>query len=55
MTTTTNAENLLQYRSKFSLIVEQMLTLLRALTLLEKLRICLQMSNELHNDVLHYR
>ena len=55
MTTTTNAENLLQYKSKFSLIVEQMLTLLRALTWLEKLRICLQMSNELHNDDLHYR
>ena len=55
MSMTTNAENLRQYKSSFSLIVEQILALLRALTLIGKFRNCLQISNELHNDVIHYR
>ena len=55
MTTTTNAENLQQYKSRFSLTVEQILGSLRVVTGLEKSRIYLQISNELHNDVLGYR
>ena len=55
MTTITNAENLRQYKSRFSLIVEQIWLSLGALNWLEKLRIYLQISNELHNDILRYR
>ena len=54
MTTTANADNLRQQKRTFSLIVEQILSL-RALTWLEKLRICLQILSDLHNDVLRYR
>ena len=39
MTTTTNAENLRQYKGRFSLIVEKILASPRALTWFEKLRI----------------
>ena len=46
MTTTKNAENLQQYKSTFSLIVEQ----IWALNWLEKLRIFLQITSEFHND-----
>ena len=53
MTTTTNAENLRQYKSKFSLIVEQILVFALS-TNLGKLRICLRISNEWYNNVLHY-
>ena len=45
MTTTTNAENLRQYKSRFSLIIEQILAFPSSL----------QISNELHNDALDYR
>ena len=55
MTTITNAENLRQYKSRFSLIVEQIWLSLGSLNWLEKLRIYLQISNELHNDILRYR
>ena len=48
MATTTNAENVRQYKNRFSLNVEQ-------ITCLKKLRINLQIANELHNDVLRYR
>ena len=48
MATTTNAENVRQYKNRFSLNVEQ-------ITCLKKLRIYLQIANELHNDVLRYR
>ena len=55
MTTTTNAENLRQYQSRFSLTVEQILAVAWSTKLLEKLRIYLQVSNELNNDILRYR
>ena len=48
MTMATNAKNLWQYKSRFSLIIEQILAI-------EKLRICLQISNLFHNNVLYYR
>ena len=47
MTSGTNAENLRQYKSRFFLLIIE-------LTLLEKLKIHLKISNELHDDVLHY-
>ena len=55
MTTATNAETLRQYKSRFYLIIEQILVLIRALAWLEKLRIWLQVSYELRNDVLRCR
>ena len=54
MTTRTNAENVRQYKSKFSLIVEQ-ISVFTLSTNLGKLRICLKISNEwYYNYVLHY-
>ena len=53
MTTTRNAENLSQEKSRYSLIVERMLALALSTKLVEKIRICLKISNELHNAVLH--
>ena len=45
----------IRYKSRFSLIVEQIhLLSLLAITWLEKLQICRQISNELQNDDLHY-
>ena len=55
MKMTTNSENLRQYKSKFSLILEQILTFPSSTNFLEKLRLCLQTSNKLHNDALRYR
>ena len=55
MTTTANAENLQQYKSRFPPRVEQVLAFARTLACLEKLRISLQISNEFHNDVLRFR
>ena len=46
MTTKTNVENSRQYESRFFLLVEQILASLQALTWLEKLRTCLQISKE---------
>ena len=48
MVTITTAENSQQYKIRFSLIVEQILDFPLALTWLEKLRIYLQISNDLH-------
>ena len=47
MTSGANAENLRQYKSRFFLLIIE-------LTLLEKLKNHLKISNELHDDVLHY-
>ena len=57
MTTTTNAENLQQYKNSFSFIVQisRYWLSLRALNCLEKLRFFLQILNEFHNDVPRYR
>ena len=46
MITMANSENLRQYKIRLSLIVEQ---------IVEKLSICLQIPNELHNNVLYHR
>ena len=54
MTTITNAEQLRQYKSRFPVIVEQILAFASS-TNLEKLRVCLQMSNDLYDDVLRYK
>ena len=54
MTTTTNAANLRQ-KSIFFLLQSRYIFLLRALTWLVKLRIYLQISNNLHKDRLCYR
>ena len=48
MTTTTNAENLRQRKVNFFLST-------KALTWIQMLRICLQISKDLDNGVLHYR
>ena len=58
MTATTSVEKLWQYKSKFSLDVEQILAFASSMLLLawsEKLRICLQILKELYNNVLRYR
>ena len=39
-----------QYKSRFCLIIEQVMASLWALIWLGKLRMCLQVSNELHGD-----
>ena len=51
--TTTNAEYLRQYKRRFSLIIEQMVVFALNPNLVSKLGICLQISKELLNDVLH--
>ena len=55
MTTITNTENLRHYKSRFFYFRADTSFCFQALTWLGKLRICLQTSNELHNDVLRYR
>ena len=47
-------ENVWQYKSRFSLIVEETLASIQALPWLGKKRICLKISGKLHNDVLRY-
>ena len=54
MTTTTNVKILPQYKSRFSLIVEQILPLTLTTSLVREVK-NLQISNKLHNEVLHYR
>ena len=54
MTMTTNAENLQQYKSRFSLIVEQILAFISSTNLAREIKNLSPISNELHNDVLHY-
>ena len=53
MTKTRNAENLRQNKSRISLIVEEIMAFASSTTLVGE--IWLQISNQLHNDVLHYR
>ena len=56
MKKTTNAKNLRKRKNRFFFIIEQIYwLLLRALTWLEQLRLYLQISNELDNDVLRCR
>ena len=54
MTTATNAKKLKQLKSRFSLIVEQILAFALS-TNLVKAKKFLQSLNESHNDVLHPR
>ena len=55
MTTATIAENLQQYKSRFSLIVEQKLIFAWSANLVREGNICLQISNKLYYDILRYR
>ena len=55
MTTITNAENFRQYKSRFSLIVEQILAFTLSTNLDKEVKISLEISNELHNNALRYR
>ena len=56
MTPTTNAENLRQYKSTFSLIVEQILAFPSRTNLVRKVKdLSPKISNELSNNVLRYR
>ena len=55
MTTIKNAENLRQYKSTFSLAVEQMLALASSTNWVKEVRTLTSNFRELHNDVLHYR
>ena len=54
MTATTTAENLQQFKIRFSLILEQILAFVQALTWLEKEKISLKISNRLRDDILSY-
>ena len=55
MATMTYAEKVGKHGSIFSSIAEQIWFSLAALNCLEKLRLCLQISDELRNDVVRYR
>ena len=54
MTAITSAENLQQYKGRFSLIEELIRLSIQALIWLEKRKICLQISSKLRQDVSHY-
>ena len=47
----TNVKTLRQYKSRFSLIVEQILAFTWSNNFVREVKICLQISHELHNDV----
>ena len=51
MTSTTNAENLKQYKSKFSLTIEQILAFASSINFVREVK---NSPPNLYNDVLHY-
>ena len=55
MTTTINVENFHQYKSRFSVTVEQILAFALTTNLVRKVKNLSPISNKLHNNVLHYR
>ena len=55
MTTITNPGNLRQYKSRFSVIVEQILVVFSSTNLARVVKICLNFLNKLRDDVLSYR
>ena len=54
MTATTNAENLPQYKIRFSLIAEQILVFASHPNIVREVKICLQISSILRDDVIRY-
>ena len=54
MAATTNTENLKQQKNIFSLVEEQILAFAWSTNMVKNVKICLQISNKLCDDVLHY-
>ena len=51
MAATTSAENLRQYKIRFPLIAEQILTFISHPNMVRQVKVCLQISTKLHDGV----